>query len=80
MNNESLVLDLLEWIGAMPRMHADVMRAWRTSCPRLTIWEDALDAGYVTVRMGNVRTTAGGLEFLSARRGISANRDNAGVA
>ena len=80
MNNESLVLDLLEWLDASPRTYADVMRTWRTSCPRLTIWEDALDAGYVTVRMGKVGATAGGLEFLSARRGISANRDHVGVA
>jgi len=80
MNNESLVLDLLEWIGAMPRTYTDVMRVWRTSCPRLAIWEDALDAGYVTVRMAKVRTTAEGLAFLNARRGISAHRDDAGVA
>lgn len=44
---EALVLDLLEWIGMRPRPYAEVMEAWRTSCPRLTIWEDAVDRGLV---------------------------------
>ena len=41
----SLVLDLVEWVAARPRTYAEVMEAWRTSCPRLTVWEDALDGG-----------------------------------
>lgn len=44
---EPLTLDLVEWVGKHPRPYTDVMDAWRTSCPRLTIWEDAVDAGYV---------------------------------
>lgn len=44
---QALVLDLVEWIAARPRPYAEVMDAWRTSCPRLTIWEDAIDQGYV---------------------------------
>lgn len=43
----ALVLDLVGWIACEPRTYADVMETWRTSCPRLTIWEDAVDAGYV---------------------------------
>ena len=42
-----LVLDLLEWLAREPRPYAEVMEAWRTSCPRLTIWEDAVDQGLV---------------------------------
>ena len=42
-----LVLDFVEWVAASPRRYADVMDAWRTSCPRLTIWEDAIDQGLV---------------------------------
>jgi hypothetical protein len=45
--NEALVLDLLEWVSSRPRTHAETMDAWRTSCPRLTIWEDAVDLGLV---------------------------------
>ena len=69
MENESLVLDLLEWVGAKPKSYDDVMAAWRTSCPRLTIWEDALDGGYVAVRSGWVRVTPHGRHLLARRRG-----------
>ena len=44
---EPLVLDLVEWVVEHPRPYSDVMDAWRTSCPRLTIWEDTVDRGYV---------------------------------
>ena len=44
---DALVLDLVEWVAKQPRAYADVMDAWRTSCPRLTVWEDAVDAGYL---------------------------------
>lgn len=43
-----LTLDFLAWLAAEPRDYLDVMDAWRTSCPRLTVWEDAIDAGLVT--------------------------------
>lgn len=68
MENESLVLDLLEWIGATPRHYNDVMDAWRTSCPRLSIWEDTLDAGFLGISDQNVHLTPKGFDFLSARR------------
>lgn len=68
MENESLVLDLLEWIGPRARPHGDVMEAWRTSCPRLAIWEVALEAGLVEVRDRAVSVTAAGFEFLRSRR------------
>ena len=48
-DNKALVLDLVEWIATQPRSYADVMDAWRTSCPRLPIWEDALDHGFCSV-------------------------------
>ena len=44
---DPLVLDLVEWIAREPRLYSEVIEAWRTSCPRLTIWEDAVDHGYV---------------------------------
>ncbi len=42
-----LRLQLLEWIAARPRSYADVLDAWRTSCPRLSIWEDACIDGLI---------------------------------
>ena len=44
---DPLVLDFVEWIARGPRAYAEVIGAWKTSCPRLTIWEDAADRGYV---------------------------------
>jgi len=73
LDNKALVLDMLEWIAARPRTHAEVMDAWRTSCPRLQIWEDATDLGLV-VSEGwgesemKVRVTPSGREFLEAER------------
>jgi hypothetical protein len=43
-----LTIDFLAWLAAEPRDYVDVMDAWRTSCPRLTVWEDAIDADLVT--------------------------------
>ena len=47
---DALILDLLEWIGSNPRPYADVMEAWRTSCPRLPVWEEANARGLVERR------------------------------
>ena len=47
---EPLVLDLVEWVAAAPRPYADVLEAWRTSCPRLTVWEEAQERGLVAFR------------------------------
>jgi len=44
---DPLVLDFVEWIAREPRAYSEVIGAWKTSCPRLTIWEDAADRGYV---------------------------------
>lgn len=44
---EPLVRDFVEWIGKEPRPYRDALDAWRTSCPRLTVWEEARDRGLV---------------------------------
>jgi hypothetical protein len=44
---DALVLDLLEWIGPGSRPYPEVMEAWRTSCPRLPVWEEANARGYL---------------------------------
>ena len=46
----SLVIDFLDWLDARPRPYAEVMEVWRTNCPRLTVWEDALDEGLAARR------------------------------
>jgi hypothetical protein len=45
---DALILDLLEWLATRERSYEDVMEAWRTSCPKLPVWEDANDRGLVT--------------------------------
>ena len=47
---EPLIRDFVGWIAAEPRPYAEVMETWRTSCPRLTVWEDAVDRGLVLRR------------------------------
>jgi hypothetical protein len=47
---DPLILDLLQWLAPAPQPYAEVMARWRTSCPRLTVWEDAVDLGYVARR------------------------------
>lgn len=44
---DSLMLDLLEWIGPKRRAYSEVMEAWRTSCPRLSVWEQASARGFL---------------------------------
>ena len=67
----ALVLDLVAWVAAAPRDYDDVMDAWRTSCPRLTVWEDATEQGYVVHERQpeaagtTVRVTEAGLRFLA---------------
>ena len=70
---ESLVLDLLEWISnPTERTYDEVMDAWRTSCPRLQVWEDASDRGLVTMEHVDgrdlVKLTAAGLAHLAQHR------------
>lgn len=43
---EVLILDLL-WRGLIPRPYAEVLDVWRTSCPRLPVWETTADRGFI---------------------------------
>lgn len=70
---DPLVRDLVEWVAGGPRAYADVLDAWRTSCPRLTVWEEACERGFVTRRFvpgegASVHVTEAGLRFLGTSR------------
>jgi hypothetical protein len=65
---EPLILDLLEWIGPDARPYAEVMDVWKTSCPRLPVWEDANDRGYIARRGDVVAVSASGLAYLRLHR------------
>ena len=70
---EPLVLDLLEWIGREPRPYSEVIDVWRTSCPRLPVWEEANSRGLVERRHAagseaSVLVSLAGRALLEARR------------
>ena len=60
--HESLTLQLLEWVADKPRTHAELMEAWKTTCPRLSIWEDACSEKLVGCERGRE-----GLAFLTEK-------------
>jgi hypothetical protein len=68
---EGLILDLLQWLANGERTYEEVMDAWRTSCPRLPVWEDANDRGLVTSERVNgrtvIRASSSGLALLEQR-------------
>lgn len=68
-----LVADLVAFVARAPRPYSEVMEAWRTSCPRLPVWEDAVDRGLVAFTRGadggrEVAATAAGRDFLRSVR------------
>jgi hypothetical protein len=69
---ENLILDLLEWVEIRERTYQETLDAWRTSCPRLPVWEDANDRDLIAVEHINgrslVRATPLGLALLKDRR------------
>jgi hypothetical protein len=72
-NLDPLILDFLEWLAPNPRPYAEVMEAWRTSCPRLTIFEDSIDRGFVARAASNgagrmIALTEAGSDFLADNR------------
>lgn len=81
LDNESLIADLVEWIGSRARTYDEVMQVWQTSCPRLTIWEDAVDAGLVRQAGHAVSITNHGRSFLKlhGRRSVSAPGSTSGA-
>jgi hypothetical protein len=69
---EALILDLLGFVSERDRSYEEVMDAWRTSCPKLPIWEDANDRRLITRVESNghwiVRVTPSGRALLAQRK------------
>jgi hypothetical protein len=49
-----LTLEFLRWIASRRRTYAEAMEAWRSTCPRHTVWEDALIDGLIQIERGGV--------------------------
>lgn len=54
-----LLLQFLAWIADRPRCYAETIAAWRTSCPRLQVWEDATDCRLVALEAAASGSTQG---------------------
>lgn len=71
---DALTVDLLMWLETRERTYEEVLDAWRTSCPKLPVWEDANDRGLVTrvTAAGGefVRITPAGIQYLAEHRAL----------
>jgi hypothetical protein len=70
---DDLIVDLLDWLASSPRSYTEVLDTWRTSCPRLPVWEEANDRGFVERlsrpgRLVQVMVSAKGSEHLARSR------------
>jgi len=46
------ILEFLTWVSISPRTYGEAMESWRSTCPQLTTWEDALAEGLIQVESG----------------------------
>lgn len=63
-----IMIQFLAWIADRPRDYAQTMEAWRSSCPRLSVWEDAIIEGLIRIDNNacrSVRLTPRGSAVLS---------------
>jgi hypothetical protein len=78
---EALILDLLEWLAEGERTYDQAIGAWRTSCPKLPVWEDAADRGLIVRvdmdKKSMMRVTPSGLALLERHGKALYNRNNA---
>ncbi len=71
--NPALVRDLIAWVADEPRPYLEVIEAWHTHCPRLPVWEDALEHQFVLRERGTdgelvVRASDSGMRYLRGPR------------
>jgi hypothetical protein len=50
-----IMIQFLAWVADRPRNYAQAMEAWRSTCPRLSVWEDAIIGGLVRIETGAYR-------------------------
>lgn len=68
-----LLRDFLAWIAREPRSYAETMEAWRSHCPRFTIWEDAIAGDLIAMTRDGASTFAESKVELTPRgRGLLA--------
>jgi hypothetical protein len=50
-----LLHEFLKWVASRRRTYAEAMDAWRSSCPRHSVWEDALVDGLIHLECDDPR-------------------------
>jgi hypothetical protein len=73
-----IMLQFLAWVADRPRGYADTMEAWRSTCPRLSVWEDSIIEGLVSIGGGAdraVRLTPRGVRLLQESLREAATRE-----
>ena len=74
-----LMLEFLSWLSSRRRTYSETMIAWQTTCPRHTIWEDAMIDGYIQINRGEtskdpeITLTAAGLALLNGKTSTSSH-------
>lgn len=72
-----IMIQFLAWIADRPRNYAQTMDAWRSSCPRLSVWEDAIIEGLIRIESNanrSVRLTPRGAAVLAQAQPQTAPR------
>jgi hypothetical protein len=75
LSRDLLMLQFLSWISDRRRTYTEAINAWQSTCPRHTIWEDAMIDGYIelkrheTVQDPEVTLTANGVALLNGSNG-----------
>jgi hypothetical protein len=81
-----LMIQFLDWVASRPRTYAEAMDAWRTSCPRLSVWEDALISGFIEVngagatQQAEVALTPRGRAVLDESQGRGSAQSSPGIS
>jgi hypothetical protein len=65
----TLMAQFLRWLEERPRSYAETMDAWRSNCPRLSAWEDALDEGLI--RLEPAQNGAADMQVLVTAKGCA---------
>jgi hypothetical protein len=64
-------MEFLGWISTRRRTYDEAMEAWQSTCPRHTVWEDALTDGLIqiedTLQQAEVTLTPRGKAVLSGK-------------
>jgi hypothetical protein len=71
----ALMVELLAWVAARPRTYGETMEAWRTSCPRMPVWEDAVIAEFVEVLPGDSGMSGSAVRITALGRAVLAGRE-----